>query len=114
MGGAAASGPMAAGGAARRRAATAPSTNTAPRRCSRLEEEQREFRDFLDRLRFAKDKTEFDQFMAERRNRPARIAAAAAELNAISQRFAPKRPSALPEAGGRCVSGVRRQGPCER
>ncbi len=37
----------------------------------RLEEEQREFRDFLDRLRFAKDKTEFDQFMAERRDRPA-------------------------------------------
>src|SRR5579862_7971303 len=36
----------------------------------RLEEEQREFREFLDRLRFAKDKTEFDQFMAERWNRP--------------------------------------------
>jgi hypothetical protein len=36
----------------------------------RLEEEQREFRDFLDRLRHAKDKAEFDQFMAERRNRP--------------------------------------------
>ena len=36
----------------------------------RLEEEQKEFRDFLDRLRVAKDKTEFDQFMAERRNRP--------------------------------------------
>lgn len=36
----------------------------------RLEEEQKEFREFLDRLRFAKDKTEFDQFMAERRNRP--------------------------------------------
>jgi hypothetical protein len=35
----------------------------------RLEDEQRDFRDFLDRLRFAKDKTEFDQFMAERRNR---------------------------------------------
>jgi len=35
-----------------------------------LEEEQREFRDFLDRLRFAKDKAEFDQFMADRRNRP--------------------------------------------
>jgi hypothetical protein len=35
----------------------------------RLEDEQREFRDFLDRLRFAKDKTEFDQFMADRRNR---------------------------------------------
>jgi hypothetical protein len=37
----------------------------------RLEEEQRDFRDFLERLRFAKDKTEFDAFMAERRNRPA-------------------------------------------
>jgi len=37
----------------------------------RLEEEQREFKAFLERLRFAKDKTEFDAFMAERRNRPA-------------------------------------------
>jgi hypothetical protein len=36
----------------------------------RLEEEQREFKEFLDRLRFAKDKTEFDEFMAERRRRP--------------------------------------------
>jgi hypothetical protein len=36
----------------------------------RLEEEQREFREFLDRLRKAKDKEEFDQFMAERRTRP--------------------------------------------
>jgi hypothetical protein len=36
----------------------------------RLEEEQREFREFLERLRMAKDKSEFDQFMAERRNRP--------------------------------------------
>jgi hypothetical protein len=35
----------------------------------RLEEEQREFREFLDRLRFAKDRTEFEQFMAERRAR---------------------------------------------
>lgn len=34
----------------------------------RLEDEQREFHEFLERLRFAKDKTEFDQFMAERRN----------------------------------------------
>jgi hypothetical protein len=34
----------------------------------RLEEEQREFRAFLDRLRMAKDKTEFDQFMSERRS----------------------------------------------
>lgn len=37
----------------------------------RLEDEQREFRDFLERLRMAKDKAEFDQFMAERRDRPA-------------------------------------------
>ena len=36
----------------------------------RLEDEQREFHDFLDRLRMAKDKSEFDQFMAERRDRP--------------------------------------------
>ncbi len=36
----------------------------------RLEDEQREFHDFLDRLRHAKDKAEFDQFMTERRGRP--------------------------------------------
>ena len=36
----------------------------------RLEEEQTEFRDFLDRLRHAKDKEEFDQFMAQHRPRP--------------------------------------------
>jgi hypothetical protein len=37
----------------------------------RLEDEQREFREFLERLRFARDKTEFDQFMADRRARSA-------------------------------------------
>jgi hypothetical protein len=36
----------------------------------RLEEEQTEFKDFLDRLRHAKDKEEFDQFMAQHRPRP--------------------------------------------
>ncbi len=36
----------------------------------RLEEEQTEFKDFLDRLRHAKDKEEFDQFMAQHRTRP--------------------------------------------
>jgi hypothetical protein len=36
----------------------------------RLEEEQREFKDFLARLRFAKDRAEFDQFMADRRRGP--------------------------------------------
>ena len=36
----------------------------------RLEDEQKEFREFLDRLRQAKDKSEFDQFMADRARRP--------------------------------------------
>jgi hypothetical protein len=36
----------------------------------RLEDEQREFRDFLERLRLAKDRSEFDQFMADRKTRP--------------------------------------------
>ena len=36
----------------------------------RLEEEQHEFKDFLERLRHAKDKEEFDQFMAQHRPRP--------------------------------------------
>ena len=35
----------------------------------RLEEEEREFKEFLDRLRQAKDKAEFDQFMSEMRGR---------------------------------------------
>lgn len=35
----------------------------------RLEEEEREFREFLDKLRQAKDKAEFEQFMGERKNR---------------------------------------------
>jgi hypothetical protein len=36
----------------------------------RLEEEQHELKDFLDRLRHAKDKEEFDQFMSQHRPRP--------------------------------------------
>ena len=36
----------------------------------RLEDEQREFVEYLERLRQARDKQEFDQFMAERRRRP--------------------------------------------
>jgi hypothetical protein len=44
----------------------------------RLEEEQREFQQFLGRLRMAKDKAEFDQFMTERhaRSQPPPSAAA--------------------------------------
>jgi hypothetical protein len=33
----------------------------------RLEEEEKEFREFLNNLRFAKDKAEFDEFLANRR-----------------------------------------------
>ncbi len=36
----------------------------------RLEEEQNEFKGFLARLRDAKDRAEFDQFMAARRQQP--------------------------------------------
>ncbi len=36
----------------------------------RLEEEERQFKEFLDRLRQAKDKAEFDQFMTEMRRPP--------------------------------------------
>jgi len=43
----------------------------------RLEDEQREFAAFLDRLRFAKDKAEFDAFMDARRQPPPSDAPAA-------------------------------------
>jgi hypothetical protein len=36
----------------------------------RLEEEANEFRAFLDRLRMARDRAEFDEYMKEQRNRP--------------------------------------------
>ena len=36
----------------------------------KLEDEQREFRDFLERLRMAKDRSEFDQFMTDRKSGP--------------------------------------------
>ncbi len=36
----------------------------------RLDQEQKEFQDFLSRLRTAKDKEEFEQFIADRRVRP--------------------------------------------
>jgi len=59
----------------RRRMRQPPSGNTAfdeyrAETLRRLEEEQHEFVEYLERLRKAKDRAEFDQFMAERRNRP--------------------------------------------
>jgi hypothetical protein len=55
---------------------TAPSGNRAfdeyrAETIRRLEDEQKEFVEYLERLRQARDKAEFDQFMAERQ-RPAR------------------------------------------
>ncbi len=38
----------------------------------RLEDEQKEFVEYLERLRQARDKQEFDQFMADRRKAPGR------------------------------------------
>jgi len=59
-----------------RRATHAPSGNRAfdeyrAETLRRLEEEQKEFVEYLERLRQAKDKAEFDQFMADRRRPPA-------------------------------------------
>jgi hypothetical protein len=61
-------------GCGSRRQAT-PSGNTAfddyrAETLRRLEEEQKEFVEYLNRLRQAKDKAEFDQFMADRRRPP--------------------------------------------
>lgn len=39
----------------------------------RLEEEQRSFRDYLERLRQAKDRAEFEQFMQERRGQQPQV-----------------------------------------
>jgi hypothetical protein len=36
----------------------------------KLADEEREFRDFLERLRMAKDRSEFDQFMTARKHTP--------------------------------------------
>ena len=35
-----------------------------------MEEEANDFRAFLERLRMAKDRAEFDEYMKEQRNRP--------------------------------------------
>ena len=51
----------------------------------RLEEEEKEFREFLQRLRAAKDKAEFDQFMADRRARTASPSPATADQHPSDQ-----------------------------
>lgn len=48
----------------------------------KLEEEEREFKAFLDRLRKARDKAEFDAFMAERRQRTSGVQDVSAEPTA--------------------------------
>ncbi len=39
-------------------------------RLRELDDDEREFREFLEQLRGARDRAEFDQFMADRKNRP--------------------------------------------
>ena len=87
----------------------------------RLEDEQREFREFLERLRFAKDRTEFEQFMAERRDRaagrPRRSDAATAELNDDLSKCDLSKfdgPSAFNRRAARFRLGGRGGGPCRR
>ncbi len=65
----------AAGSSWRNRGRTASSGNHAfdeyrEQTMRRLEDEQIEFESFLERLRHAKDKAEFDEFMEERRRQP--------------------------------------------
>ena len=66
----------------------------------RLEEEQREFKEFLDRLRHAKDKAEFDQFMAERGRRPPGPAASAGGLSAPGEEEGSAHSRASPPPAG--------------
>ncbi len=60
----------------------------------RLEEEQREFKEFLQRLRFAKDRAEFDQFMAERRGGPGDAAPQSQSQPSGLRLIAPSSPAA--------------------
>ena len=91
----------------------------------RLEDEQREFKEFLERLRFAKDRSEFDQFMAERRNRPPTEgpqaqpsadrtrAIVAFRLSCSSRRRQPSGPPVSPTGGLCLLRGIPACGFCE-
>ena len=72
----------------------------------KLEEEANEFRAFLERLRMARDRAEFDEYMKERRNRPAtegpRIASAALIGFQVSGFRARKAPQLLKPAPQVC------------
>ena len=84
----------------------------------RLEDEQREFKEFLERLRFAKDRAEFDQFMARTppasvrtdRRRGRRKSRPTTELRRarLQARRATGRP---PSAGGPCYFRATRGAP---
>lgn len=64
----------------------------------RLEEEQREFHDFLRQLRMAKDRTEFDRFMASRAARASDEEPDGSEEDADEPGPAPDEPSRSPDA----------------
>ena len=64
----------------------------------RLEREQREFYQFMERLRFAKDKQEFDQFLNERRTATGAFdATQATEAETVDVKVTPPAPD-TPEA----------------
>ncbi|MEJ0018757.1 MAG: DUF2852 domain-containing protein [Acetobacteraceae bacterium] len=71
----------------------------------RLEDEQKEFTDFLDRLRVAKDKAEFDQFMSERRSRPPAPPAEVLAADRLSASLCACRPPPR-RGGGLAMSGT--------
>ena len=66
----------------------------------RLEEEQEEFHQFLHRLRQAKDKSEFDQFMQDRRRRAADPDDAAGEPDRGGSGFRPSPGDPTPSPAG--------------
>ena len=67
----------------------------------RLEEEQEEFEQFLGRLRQAKDKAEFDQFMADRRGRAAQPDDDSGEPEGPAERGYPRAPQGpAPQSAG--------------
>ena len=86
-------GRLAAGGASSPSSGNAAFDEYKAETLRRLEEEQKEFRSFLDRLRMSKDRAEFDQFMADAPSRRGRSRAAAAELSRrLGARPADRRP----------------------
>ena len=91
---------FAASASVRPRAATAPSTNTARKPCGVSRKSRPSSRDFLDRLRHAKDKEEFDQFMAQHKQRPTPPNDQPQQLSARVSKFSLRRDAPMMPDGG--------------